>query len=131
MQVPRICRQLRAQTEPGTSAVIESAAAELDEYFAGRRREFSVPVVLAGTAFQRQVWEELLKIPYGETATYADIAVRIGNPKAVRAVATAIGANPISIFVPCHRVVGSDGTLTGYAGGLPAKRYLLTLEKNS
>jgi len=104
------------------------AVSQLEEYFSGQRREFTVPLEFAGTEFQCRVWSELKKIPYGETVSYAELARRIGNPAAVRAVAAAVGANPISIFVPCHRVVGSDGSLTGYAGGLDAKRLLLDLE---
>ncbi len=103
-------------------------SAELGEYFAGDRREFSVPLHPAGTAFQHRVWQALLEIPYGETTTYARTAARIGSPKASRAVGLANGQNPISIVVPCHRVVGSNGSLTGYGGGLDAKRWLLTHE---
>lgn len=115
----------------GTSEVIKQAALELDEYFAGRRRTFDVPLLLAGTDFQKTVWTELLNIPYGQTASYAEIARRIGRPEAVRAVANAVGANALSVFVPCHRVVGSDRSLTGYAGGLEAKSTLLNLEFNN
>lgn len=115
----------------GTSELIEQAALELDEYFAGRRRTFDVPLLLAGTDFQKTVWTELLNIPYGQTASYAEIARRIGRPEAVRAVANAVGANALSVFIPCHRVVGSDRSLTGYAGGLEAKSALLTLECNN
>lgn len=115
----------------GTSEVIEQAALELDEYFAGHRRTFDVPLLFAGTDFQKTVWTELLNIPYGQTASYAEIARRIGRPEAVRAVANAVGANALSVFVPCHRVVGSDRSLTGYAGGLEAKSALLNLEFNN
>lgn len=115
----------------GTSEVIKQAALELDEYFAGRRRTFDVPLLLAGTDFQKTVWTELLNIPYGQTASYAELARRIGRPEAVRAVANAVGANALSVFVPCHRVVGSDRSLTGYAGGLEAKSALLNLEFNN
>ena len=101
----------------------------MEEYFAGARREFTARFVLRGTPFQRRVWEELRRIPYGETISYAELARRIGSPKAVRAVGLANGANPIAIIVPCHRVIGANGTLTGYGGGLPTKRYLLDLEK--
>lgn len=101
---------------------------QLDEYFAGRRRSFELPLAPLGTAFQRQVWEALRAIPYGTTTTYAAIARSIGRPLAVRAVGAANGKNPLSIVVPCHRVIGKDGTLTGYAGGLPIKRRLLELE---
>lgn len=101
---------------------------QLDEYFKGDRKEFSVKLKLQGTEFQKQVWSELLKIPYGKTATYKDIAIAVGNPKAVRAVGGANNRNNIGIIIPCHRVVGSDGSLTGYAGGLDKKEWLLRHE---
>jgi O-6-methylguanine DNA methyltransferase len=103
-------------------------ARQLEEYFAGRRRQFDLPLDLRGTDFQQRCWRALLKIPYGETRSYADIARAIGNPAAVRAVGLANGQNPIAIIVPCHRVIGSDGSLTGYGGGLEVKRKLLELE---
>jgi methylated-DNA-[protein]-cysteine S-methyltransferase len=103
-------------------------ALQLEEYFAGRRRRFDLPLDLRGTDFQKRCWQELLKIPYGETRSYAAIARAIGNPAAVRAVGLANGQNPIAIIVPCHRVIGSDGSLTGYGGGLETKRKLLELE---
>jgi O-6-methylguanine DNA methyltransferase len=103
-------------------------ARQLEEYFAGKRRAFDVPLDLRGTEFQKRCWQELLKIPYGETRSYAEIARAIGNPSAVRAVGLANGQNPIAIVVPCHRVIGSDGSLTGYGGGLEVKRRLLELE---
>ncbi len=103
-------------------------ARQLEEYFAGRRRQFDLPLDLRGTDFQKRCWRELLKIPYGETRSYAEIARAIGNPLAVRAVGLANGQNPIAIIVPCHRVIGSDGSLTGYGGGLNVKRQLLELE---
>jgi methylated-DNA-[protein]-cysteine S-methyltransferase len=106
-------------------------AGELEEYFAGDRRVFTVSFVSRGTAFQRRVWDELCRIPYGETISYAELARRIGSPRAVRAVGLANGANPIAILVPCHRVIGADGTLTGYGGGLSAKRHLLDLERGA
>lgn len=108
--------------------MLEDAAKQLDEYFAGERRAFDIPLQFAGSEFQKSVWHELLKIPYGETISYGELARRIGSPKSVRAVANATGANAISIFVPCHRVIGSDRSLTGYAGGMEAKRKLLKLE---
>jgi methylated-DNA-[protein]-cysteine S-methyltransferase len=101
---------------------------QLEEYFSGRRRSFDLPLDLQGTEFQKRCWEELLKIPYGETRSYAAIAAAIGKPAAVRAVGLANGQNPIPIIVPCHRVIGSDGSLTGYGGGLEIKRKLLELE---
>lgn len=124
----RLQRMLCAGFEKGTSEVIEKAAEQLDEFFAGQRREFDVPLLFVGTDFQKAVWNELLKIPFGHTVSYGEVARRIGMPKAVRAVANANGANSISIFAPCHRVIGSDCSLTGYGGGLDAKRALLELE---
>jgi methylated-DNA-[protein]-cysteine S-methyltransferase len=108
--------------------VLRQAEREFDEYFAGRRREFGVPLDPAGTEFQQRVWRALLKIPMGRLGTYGEIARQLGRPTAARAVGAAIGRNPISIIVPCHRVVGRDGSLTGYAGGLPRKQALLRLE---
>ena len=119
---------LCAEFEIGTSDVIEKAARQLDEFFAGKRKEFDVPLLFVGTDFQKTVWSELLKIPFGKTVSYGEMAQRIGMPKAVRAVANANGANSMSIFAPCHRVIGSDRSLTGYGGGLPAKKFLLELE---
>lgn len=124
----RLSRLLNAEFVEGISAVIETAGAQLDEYFAGERREFDVPLMFAGTEFQNAVWNELMLIPHGRTTTYGELARRIGRPAAVRAIANAIGSNALSILVPCHRVLGADGALTGYAGGLPAKRHLLALE---
>jgi methylated-DNA-[protein]-cysteine S-methyltransferase len=103
---------------------------QLDEYFAGARRVFDVPLAPDGTDFQRAVWHALLTIPYGETCSYKEIALRIDQPKALRAVGAANGANPIPIIIPCHRVVGSDGSLTGFGGGLDSKRWLLDLERS-
>lgn len=124
----RLQHILDAEFEEGTSDVIERAAAQLDEYFAGRRRVFDVPLLFVGTDFQKMVWNELLRIPFGQTVSYGEMARRIGMPNAVRAVANANGANAISIFAPCHRIIGSDLSLTGYGGGLEAKRKLLELE---
>ncbi len=104
------------------------ARRQLDEYFAGQRRDFDLPLHVAGTDFQVQVLEELRRIPYGETTSYGDIAKRIGRPKAMRAVGRANGANPIPIVIPCHRVIGSGGALTGFGGGLDTKEALLRLE---
>ncbi len=104
-------------------------AAQLDAYFAGERTRFDVPLQLHGTEFERRVWNALLEIPYGETAGYGEIAREIGAPGAARAVGRANGRNPIAIVVPCHRVIGADGSLTGYGGGLPLKRALLDLER--
>lgn len=124
----RLQHMLGSEFEEGTSDVIERAAAQLDEYFTGRRRAFDVPLLFVGTDFQKAVWNELLDIPFGQTISYGEMARRIGMPKAVRAVANANGANAISIFAPCHRVIGSDRSLTGYSGGLETKRALLELE---
>lgn len=124
----RLRRMLGAEFEEGTSPVIGKAQIQLDEYFAGVRREFDVPLLFAGTDFQKKVWDALLTIPYGRTISYGEMARQIGMPEAVRAVANANGANAISIFAPCHRVIGSNHALTGYGGGLAAKKYLLTLE---
>ncbi|WP_338490001.1 methylated-DNA--[protein]-cysteine S-methyltransferase [Pseudomonas trivialis] len=101
---------------------------QLREYFAGTRSHFELELDFTGTVFQKQVWQALLTIPFGETRSYSQIARQIGNPTAVRAVGAANGRNPISIIAPCHRVIGASGTLTGFAGGLEAKQYLLTLE---
>lgn len=124
----RLCRILDAEFTEGTSEVIDKAIAMLDEYFAGKRLAFDVPLLFVGTEFQKKVWDSLLTIPFGKTVSYGELARQIGLPKAVRAVANANGANSISIFAPCHRVIGSDRTLTGYGGGLAAKEYLLKLE---
>ena len=111
------------------SELIKRAAEQLSEYFEGKRKEFDLPLAFAGTDFQKRVWEALLTIPYGETRNYGEIAAQAGNPKAARAVGMANNRNPIVIICPCHRVIGSDGSLVGYGGGLPAKQYLLDLEK--
>lgn len=110
------------------SPVLDEAEKQLQEYFAGTRRSFDLPLAPAGTPFQRAVWDALRAIPYGETRTYAQIAEAIGNPKACRAVGMANNRNPIAILIPCHRVIGSNGSLTGYAGGLDVKERLLALE---
>jgi methylated-DNA-[protein]-cysteine S-methyltransferase len=108
---------------------IREAERQLEEYFLGRRKTFDLPLSLVGSDFQRAVWAALLEIPYGETASYKEIALRVGNPNAARAVGMANHNNPVSIVVPCHRVIAHDGGLGGYGGGLAAKRYLLELEK--
>lgn len=119
---------IRGETSPLPSPVLTRAARELAEYFAGKRQRFTVPLDPGGTPFQRQVWRALAAIPYGETCTYAHIAAAIGRPRACRAVGMANHRNPLPIFIPCHRVVGSGGSLTGYAGGLDRKAFLLRLE---
>ena len=124
----RLQRILNANYVEGSSDVIEKAKYQLDEYFLSKRREFDIPLLFVGTDFQKKVWNELLKIPYGTTISYGELSRRIGMPNAVRAVANANAVNAISIIAPCHRVIGSDGTLTGYGGGLERKRFLLELE---
>ncbi|CRM52175.1 Methylated-DNA--protein-cysteine methyltransferase, constitutive [Pseudomonas sp. 31 R 17] len=114
--------------EVNDSPVLLETERQLAEYFAGTRNRFELELDFYGTDFQRQVWQALLTIPFGETRSYSQIARQIGNPNAVRAVGAANGRNPISIIAPCHRVVGASGALTGFAGGLEAKQYLLTLE---
>lgn len=113
--------------QPSHPVLVETRR-QLEEYFAGSRREFDIPLDLRGTEFQRAAWQALAGIPYGTTATYSEQATRIGRPRAVRAVGAANGRNPVSIVLPCHRVVGRDGSLTGFAGGLESKRILLHLE---
>lgn len=108
---------------------MEIANKQLDEYFHRERRDFDIPLLFVGTDFQKKVWNELLNIPYGTSISYAEMSRRLGVPKAVRALANANGANALSVIVPCHRVIGSDGSLTGYGGGLERKRFLLDLEK--
>jgi len=107
---------------------VGEAARQLREYFAGKRAEFDLPLAPEGTAFQRTVWRQLQQIPYGETISYGELARRVGNPKASRAVGSANGANPLPIVIPCHRVIAGDGTLGGFGGGLPTKQMLLALE---
>lgn len=119
---------LRIGSEDPSHPVLLETEKQLREYFAGERREFTVPLDFGGTEFQNQVWQALLSIPFGETRTYTEIARQIGKPAAVRAVGAANGRNPISIIAPCHRVIGSNGKLTGFAGGLQAKAHLLALE---
>lgn len=112
-----------------TSEIIEETRRQLDEYFRHERQAFDIPLLTAGTEFQESVWNSLMEIPYGQTITYGELATRLGKPAAVRAVANANGANAISIIIPCHRVIGSNNTLTGYGGGLEAKKFLLELEQ--
>jgi methylated-DNA-[protein]-cysteine S-methyltransferase len=124
----RIQSELNAEYEAGEHPIFEETKKQFAEYFSGERTTFDIALHFAGSNFQKNVWKELMKIPYGETCSYLQLAQRLGDEKAVRAVATANGANAISIIVPCHRVIGSDGKLTGYAGGLQVKRKLLKLE---
>ena len=124
----RLKSELKAEFVDGSSDVIIETIAQLDAYFAGERKEFDLPLHLVGTEFQKQVWNELIQIPFGKTYSYSALSEKLNNPGAIRAVASANGANAISIIVPCHRIIGADGSLTGYAGGLPAKKKLLILE---
>jgi len=112
-----------------SDAAFAAVREQLAEYFAGARRQFAVPIKVAGTPFQQRVWQELTRIPFGTTITYAQLAHRVGQPTASRAVGAANGRNPISIIVPCHRVIGADGKLTGYAGGVGTKEWLLAWER--
>lgn len=118
-----------ADAADADAAVLAEAARQITEYFDGRRQAFDLPLALEGTSFQRRVWDALLGVGYGETVSYGELAGRIGQPTAARAVGLANGRNPVSIIVPCHRVVGSDGSLTGYGGGLGNKERLLALER--
>ena len=120
--------QLVPEARPGKTRVLALAAAQLAEYFAGERREFALPIAPRGTGFQERVWQALVAIGYGETRSYGELARAIGRPAASRAVGTANAKNPLSIIVPCHRVIAASGELTGYAGGLAAKRWLLDHE---
>ncbi|MCK4538652.1 MAG: methylated-DNA--[protein]-cysteine S-methyltransferase, partial [Candidatus Krumholzibacteria bacterium] len=122
-------KRLNAVILPGENRYLDHVQSEMQEYFAGKRKSFSVPLHTPGTDFQNSVWKILQEIPYGETRSYKQQAIAIGNPKAVRAVASANGYNRVGIIIPCHRVIGSDGSLTGYGGGLHRKRWLLDLEK--
>jgi len=121
-------RQADPAWMPDVSGVLRPMRDELDAYFTGRLRAFTVPLAPAGTPFQQRVWAELCRIPYGETISYQELARRIDQPKAVRAVGLANGANPMAIVVPCHRVIGANGSLTGYGGGIGIKKALLDLE---
>lgn len=127
-----ICRLYLSEEEKnseGTSAELEKASTQLQEYFAGERKEFDLKLNPEGTDFQKKVWELLLEVPFGTTTSYLELSKRFGNTKAIRAVAAANGKNPLWILVPCHRIIGSDGSLTGYAGGLWRKKWLLEHEQ--
>ncbi|MEE9189344.1 MAG: methylated-DNA--[protein]-cysteine S-methyltransferase [Candidatus Neomarinimicrobiota bacterium] len=128
-QLQTLKRRLNGEFFPGNSIHFEKLNKEINEYFAGKRKSFSVPLKLVGSEFQRKVWSELIKIPCGTTRSYKEIAKLIGDERSVRAVANANGTNRIAIIIPCHRVIGSDGHLTGYGGGLWRKRYLLDMEQ--
>lgn len=122
--------QLPGHAVRHTTLLLERAAKQLDEYFAGKRTSFDLPLEPEGTPYRKKVWQVLTEIPYGQTMTYGEIARRTGNPQASRAVGGASHHNPIPIVIPCHRVIGAGGKLTGYAGGLPRKEFLLALERN-
>lgn len=128
--ITRLCIDNGSNYSDNESVLTKEAAKQLSEYFRGERLEFNLPLFPCGTEFQLRVWAELVKIPYGEVCTYGDIARRIGNPKASRAVGGANNKNPIMIIIPCHRVIGASGKLIGYAGGVDVKKYLLDLEGN-
>jgi methylated-DNA-[protein]-cysteine S-methyltransferase len=127
----RIQTQLNTSYIEGDSLIIKKTIEQLAEYFVGERKEFNITTLLLGSIFQKQVWELLQQIPYGQTRSYLELSDALGNKKAIRAVAAANGANAISIIIPCHRIIGSDGKLIGYAGGLDIKRKLLDLEKTN
>ncbi|MBS1937636.1 MAG: methylated-DNA--[protein]-cysteine S-methyltransferase [Bacteroidetes bacterium] len=124
----RIQRGLQAEYTEGASLVIEEAKAQLNAYFAGERTTFDLSLRMVGTDFQQRVWKALLAVPYGTTMSYAELTAKVAEPTAIRAVASANGANALSIMVPCHRIIGSNGEMTGYAGGVGVKRRLLGLE---
>lgn len=126
----RIQKKLNSHYQSGTSPIIEQTIEQLSEYFLKERTLFDIPLLTIGTEFQTKVWNALLKIPYGQTETYLGLSKRLSNPLAIRAVASANGANAISIIIPCHRIIGANKTLVGYAGGIEAKQYLLELESD-
>jgi len=126
----RLQKGLKAEFVEQDDPILQETRKQIDEYFNMQRKEFDIPLLTVGSDFQKDVWTMLLKVPYGTTSTYAQLAQAIGNEKAVRAVANANGANAISLVIPCHRIIGSDGTLTGYGGGLALKEKLLKLENN-
>jgi len=126
----RIQRGLKAEYIEESSDVITETIKQMEEYFNLERKEFTIPLLLVGTDFQKSVWQGLIETPFGTTSSYLELSKRIGNEKAVRAVASANGANSISILVPCHRIIGSNGALVGYAGGLDVKKRLLEIESN-
>jgi len=126
----RIKKGLNAEFTEEDNEILQKTREQLDEYLCGERKEFDIPILPVGTDFQKSVWKALMNVKYGETASYSDLAKTINNEKAVRAVAGANGANSIGRIIPCHRIIGRNGELVGYAGGLPVKKRLLKLEKN-
>lgn len=129
--IGRVSYLLGAETTNKTDNVATQAIMQLESYFANELKDFSIPLLLIGTPFQKTVWAKLCQIPYGSTVSYLQIAQKMGSPKAVRAVANAVGANTLNIFIPCHRIIGSNGQLTGYGGGLEAKKILLEIESKN
>jgi AraC family transcriptional regulator of adaptative response/methylated-DNA-[protein]-cysteine methyltransferase len=129
LELKQLTTAFGGEPTEANNALLYALRTQLDEYFEGARREFDIPLDLVGTPFQREVWESLRRIPYGQTVTYGEQAAFIGRPSAVRAVAGANGRNKISILLPCHRVIGGDGSLTGYGGGIDRKEKLLALEQ--
>lgn len=127
----RLKRYAQAGFVEQDSEVLRQTRTQLDQYIMGERREFDLPLAMLGSPFQKQVWQALVTVPYGATVSYQDIGEKMGNPKAVRAIGTANGANAIAIIVPCHRIIGRDGSLVGYGGGLALKKKLLNLEQSS
>lgn len=127
----RIKKGLAADFIERDDDVLQLTRHQIDEYFLGKRTEFDLPLLMVGTDFQKQVWDALIKIPYGQTSSYLQLARSLNNEKAVRAVAAANGANSMSIIIPCHRIIGSNGDMKGYAGGIPVKKELLRLEQQS
>jgi len=126
----RLKKGLKAQFIEKDDVILQETRKQLLEYFTMQRKEFDIPILTVGSDFQKSVWEGLVKIPYGDTNSYSQLAKNIHNEKAVRAVANANGANAIAIIIPCHRIIGSDGSLTGFGGGIPLKKKLLELEQN-
>jgi methylated-DNA-[protein]-cysteine S-methyltransferase len=126
----RLKKGLNAQFVEQDDAILQETKKQLEAYFTMQRKSFDIPMITVGTEFQKKVWQALMKVPYGKTASYLQLARAIDNEKAVRAVASANGANAIGIIIPCHRIIGSNGELTGYGGGLPLKKRLLKLENN-
>lgn len=127
----RIKKGIKAEFTERDDEVLEETRCQIDEYLDGERKKFDIPLLMVGTDFQKSVWNALMKVPYGVTSTYLQLAKDIDNEKAVRAVANANGANSIGLIIPCHRIIGSDGKLVGYGGGLPVKKRLLKLEQRN
>ena len=126
----RIKNGLNAEFVENNNKILEKTRIQIDEYLSGDRKEFDIPLLMVGSDFQKSVWNALIKVPYGTTSTYLQLAKDINNEKAVRAVANANGANSIGLIIPCHRIIGSNGELVGYGGGLSIKRRLLSIEEN-